>query len=136
MPVQEDDLVLLIFSEKALENWGLGKIPANGVYGRQFDLSDAFAIPMNFNTMSTTENSNNEDMVLTHNGQKITIKNSGEIDIGSTSLNTLMTSPAITYLMALIDAAAVNFTSGGYAAAKATNQPLLNLSVTTEVKAQ
>jgi hypothetical protein len=136
MPINEGDLVLLIFSEKALENWGLSTQPANGIYGRQFDMADAFAIPMNFSAMSTVENANNEDMIIKHNGQTITIKENGEIDLGGTSLHTLMTSPAITYLMLLIDAAAANFLSGAYAAVKATNEPLLNASVTQEVKAE
>jgi hypothetical protein len=136
MPITVGDLVLLIFSEKALENWGLSTQTANGIYGRQFDMSDAFAIPMNFSAMSTAENANNEDMIIKHNGQTITIKESGEIDLGETSLHALMTSPAITYLMLLIDAAAANFSSGAYAAAKSTNEPLLNASVTQEVKAE
>jgi hypothetical protein len=75
-------------------------------------------------------------MIIKHNGQTITIKESGEIDLGSINLQFLMTSQAITYLMLLIDAAAANFSSGAYAAAKATNEPLLNAAVTTEVKAQ
>jgi hypothetical protein len=136
MPVTTGDLVLLVFSEKALEKWALDTTPADGIYGRQFDLSDAFAIPMNFGAMNKTENANNADMIIKHNGQTITIKESGEIDLGSINLQSLMTSQAITYLMLLIDAAAANFSSGAYAAAKATNEPLLNAAVTTEVKAQ
>jgi len=136
MPINEGDLVLLIFSEKTLENWSQTTQTANGIYGRQFDMSDAFAIQMNFSAMSTVENANNADMIIKHNGQTITIKESGEIDLGGTSLHTLMTSSAITYLMLLIDAAAANFLSGAYAAAKATNEPLLNASVTQEVRAE
>lgn len=92
MPVAVNDLVLLIFSEKALENWNQSRQPADGIYGRQFDLSDAFAIPMNFGTMNTTENSNNSDMIIKHAGQTITIKNNGDISIGSTGLLKLVTS--------------------------------------------
>jgi hypothetical protein len=91
MPVAIGDLVLLVFSEKALEKWGLGAAPADGIFGRQFDLSDAFAIPMNFNTMSKTENANNADMIINHNGQTITIKNNGAIEIGSAALQAVMT---------------------------------------------
>jgi hypothetical protein len=92
MPITAGDLVLLIFSEKALENWGLSTQSANGIYGRQFDMSDAFAIPMNFGSTSTTENSNNADMLIKHNGQSITIKNNGDINVGGTGLLKLVTS--------------------------------------------
>ena len=91
MPINVNDLVLLVFSEKALENWNLSTQPANGIYGRQFDLSDAFAIPMNFGAMNTGENANNADMIIKHNGQTITIKNSGEIDLGSGTVQAVMT---------------------------------------------
>ena len=92
MPVAVNDLVLLIFSEKALENWSLSKQPADGIYGRQFDMSDAFAIQMNFGAMSTAENANNADMIVKHNGQKITIKNNGDIEVGGSGLLKLVTS--------------------------------------------
>jgi hypothetical protein len=83
MPIAAGDLVLIIVSEKALENWGLSTQPADGIYGRQFDLSDAFAIPMNFGSMSTTENANNADMIIKHNGQTIVLKSAGTIEIGA-----------------------------------------------------
>lgn len=92
MPINVNDLVLLVFSEKALENWALSTQPANGIYGRQFDLSDAFAIPMNFGAMNTGENANNADMIIKHNGQTVTIKNNGDIAIGGTGLLKLVTS--------------------------------------------
>ena len=92
MPITVGDLVLLIFSEKALENWGLSTQTANGIYGRQFDMSDAFAIPMNFSAMSTAENANNEDMIINHNKQTITIKENGDINVGGSGLLKLVTS--------------------------------------------
>jgi hypothetical protein len=90
MPVNVGDLVLLIFSEKALENWGLSTQTANGIYGRQFDLSDVFAIPMNFNVLSTSENTNNADMIIKHESQTVTIKANGNIEIGGTDLAALV----------------------------------------------
>ena len=83
MPITQGDLVLLVFSEKALENWGLSTQAADGIYGRQFDMSDAFAIPMNFGSMSTTENANNSDMIIKHSGQTIILKSSGAIELGA-----------------------------------------------------
>jgi hypothetical protein len=88
MPVQVGDLVLLIYSERALEFWKQNTEIADTVYGRQFDLSDAFAIPFNFGGLDTAYN--NEDVIVKHENQKITIKKNGDIEVGGSSLKKLI----------------------------------------------
>ena len=92
MPVQKGDLVLLIYSERSVEKWKQNTTIADTVFGRQFDLSDAFAIPFNFGGLSTGYN--NEDVIIEHNSQTITIKNNGDIEIGSSDLKKLLTEAA------------------------------------------
>ena len=101
IPAKKDDLVLLAFSERALDRWNLGTTVADSYFGRNFDLSDAFAIPFNFNFLLSTYPVT-DDMVINHKGQKITIKSSGEIDIGGTGLQALCTAAFKTYVDSVI----------------------------------
>ncbi len=88
MPVQAGDLVLLVFSERALEHWKRNTEIADTIYGRQFDLSDGFAVPFNFKGLDPGYN--NEDMIVEHNSQKITVKNNGDIEVGGSSLKKMI----------------------------------------------
>jgi hypothetical protein len=72
MPVQKGDLVLLIFCERSTEKWARATGVSDSELGRQFDLSDAFAIPFNFAALESGYN--NEDMIVKHQNSKITMK--------------------------------------------------------------
>jgi hypothetical protein len=73
MPVSVDDLVLLVFCERSLENWNGGKQPVDAVPGRHFEIADAFAIPFNLSLLSDATY-NNKDLIVKHEHSKITMK--------------------------------------------------------------
>jgi hypothetical protein len=87
-PVRPGDGVLLVFSERALEDWLTkgGQQPPGDP--RKFDLTDAIAIPgLNpFTIPSLAEN--NDDVHLVYGGASVTIKPDGQ---------TIITSGAATY---------------------------------------
>jgi phage baseplate assembly protein gpV len=80
-PVNAGDGVLLLFSERALENWlalGGEQIPGDA---RKFDLTDAIAIPglYPFSTPSLSEN--NTDVLIKYNSTTVRITQSGDVNI-------------------------------------------------------
>lgn len=134
MPVRKGDLVLLIYSERALEHWKQDTAIADTVYGRRFDLSDAFALPFNFDGLSAGYN--NEDMTVQHNGQSITIKNNGDIEVGSgVSLKALLTEAAATVFNAHVHTVTVAIPAGTGTTAPPTQQ-MGSSHQTSKVKAQ
>lgn len=84
-PVVKGDTVLLVFSERSLDNWkGTGGI-VSPEDPRKFDLSDAVAIvglyPFNENSPAT----NNEDVLLTYKNSSITIKVTGDVVVNTSN---------------------------------------------------
>jgi len=80
-PVNKGDYVLLLFSERAMENWlalGGQQIPGDT---RKFDLTDAIAIPglYPFNVASLSEN--NTDVLIKYNSTTVRITASGDVNI-------------------------------------------------------
>jgi hypothetical protein len=92
-PLQRGDGVLLIFSERSLDEWlsqGGSVAPKDQ---RTFDLSDAIAIPglYSFAAQMSTQ-ANNEDFKIIFKDQSITLKgdSSGEILIGKDAVTKLV----------------------------------------------
>jgi hypothetical protein len=72
-PVEQGDTVLLIFSERALENWlslGGETVPGDS---RKFDLSDAMAIPGLFPFSDSSLAENNTDVLLKFGNGRVQI---------------------------------------------------------------
>lgn len=95
-PINSGDLVLLLFSEKSLDNWVFSGDTSDTEKAKLHDLSDAIAIPgiISFNKSSIA--SNNEDLEIIHNSQKITIKSNGDIELGASGLQKLVTEAFVT----------------------------------------
>lgn len=112
MPVNKDDLVLLVYSERALDKWSMDTKISETIHGRQFDLSDAFAIPFNFDGLSTALTNN--DMIIKHEGQTIIIKKNGDIELGSGSLSALVTDAIISVLTTTPDSNGGKYMNGTF----------------------
>ena len=81
-PLEQGDGVLLVFSERALDRWlSSGEDVEPGDY-RKFDLSDAIAIPGLFSFKQPNLATNDDDVEIHNEGQRITIKKNGDIEIG------------------------------------------------------
>jgi len=89
-PLNRGDGVLILFSERALERWKSNGALTEPGDSRKFDLSDGICIPglFAFNQKPLAEN--NKDVFIKHKNQKIVIKNNGNIEIGSSSLQKLV----------------------------------------------
>lgn len=94
-PVSVGDPVLLLFSERTMDQWLSRGVESSSLVERQFSLNDAIAIPGLIPFSSDSESSNNTDVELIFKGQKIVIKPNGDIEIGSSSLQSLMTKAAM-----------------------------------------
>jgi len=95
-PLKKDDSVLIVFSQRSIDKWlsdGLDSDPGDF---RKFDLSDAIAIPglNSFNKANFA--TNNEDVVITNESEKITIKSNGDIQLGKDSLKKLVNESFLT----------------------------------------
>lgn len=84
-PVAKGDTVLCLFSERSLDlylaNGDTSEINAE----RQFDLSDAIAIPGIFPFTGSSYAHNNTDVELNYGSQRITLKQNGDIELGSSA---------------------------------------------------
>ena len=82
-PLEKGDAVLLVFSERSLEEW-IGKggnvTPEDP---RRHDLSDAIAIPGMFHSGSGKQPENNDDLQIQYEGQSINIKKNNSIEINA-----------------------------------------------------
>jgi hypothetical protein len=90
-PLVRGDGVLLIFSERSIDEWlsrGGTLAPSDQ---RQFDMSDAIAIPGLYSFASQTKISGNEDCEIHFKNQSVTIKANGDIEVGASSTQKLMT---------------------------------------------
>lgn len=90
-PVNIGDLVLLLFSEKSLDNWVFSGGVSDTDKARLHDLSDAIAIPGIISFNQSSKASNNEDLEITNSSQKIVIKSNGNIELGTSTLKKLVT---------------------------------------------
>jgi len=86
-PVNIGDTVLLVFSERSLEEWLNVGGEVSPDDPRQNDLTDAIAhLGLNpFSVASSAEN--NTDLLIKYDGSKIKLKPSGVIDINATEAN-------------------------------------------------
>jgi phage baseplate assembly protein gpV len=76
-PVNINDTVLLVFSEKSLEEWLSNGEQVTPDDPRQNNLTDAIAL-LGLNPFSKTSPAeNNEDLLLSYSGSKIRFKNKG-----------------------------------------------------------
>ena len=76
-PVNVNDTVLLVFSEKSLEEWLLNGKQITPDDPRQNNLTDAIAL-LGLNPFSKISHAeNNEDLLISYSGSKIRFKNNG-----------------------------------------------------------
>jgi hypothetical protein len=85
-PLVKGDEVLLVFSEKSLDEWIASGANANPEDNRRFDLTDAIAIPGCFHSSSGKIPTSKDDLVIQFNEQTIIIKANGNIELGTTTL--------------------------------------------------
>jgi hypothetical protein len=90
-PLKKGDKCLIVFSQRAMERYLSSGEDSEPGDKRKFDLTDAIAIPGLFSFVEGSIASNNDDMEISHEGQKVTIKKNGDIQIGSSSLKKLVT---------------------------------------------
>lgn len=94
-PVVVGDTVMLLFSERTMDLWLNKGTESVSLVERQFSLNDAIAVSGLFPFTSDSKASNNTDVELVFNSQKIVIKPNGNIEIGGASLQSLMTKAAM-----------------------------------------
>ena len=89
--VAKDDTVLLVFSNSSLDEWLNGNGGAVDTDDpRRFDLTDAVAIPGLFSFTQAPELSATDGCVMSYDDTKITIKKSGDIQIGGVGATALV----------------------------------------------
>jgi len=136
-PLKRGDSCLIIFSERSLDEWlTLGKLCTPSDI-RRFDLSDGIAIPglFAFNTNGPADN--NEDFQIVYKGTTIRIKSNGNIEIGNSNLQAIVTENFLTHTHIVTVAVTVDpgthIGTGTGTAAAAISTPL---DKTLKVKAQ
>jgi Phage protein Gp138 N-terminal domain len=90
-PLQRGDGCLVVCSERSIDDWlTLGGInePTDS---RKFDLNDAIAIPGLYSFASQTKITGSDKFEIHYKDQQVTIDKDGNISIGGTSLQKLMT---------------------------------------------
>ncbi len=80
-PINIDDYVLLVFSERSMDLWLSVGGQVTPTDPRKFDLSDAIAIPGLMPFTQTYPNNNNQDYVISFAGSYVTIKANGDVII-------------------------------------------------------
>jgi hypothetical protein len=148
-PLQRGDFVLLVFSERSIDEWlhkGETLVPGDP---RRFNLADAVALPGFFPFVNSTLIPNNEDFQVIFNGNTIKIKNDdtieikgkntvtikpdGNIEVGASSLKALLTEDLLTFLPNHTHAGVQ--TGGGVSGIATFVPPITNVK-TVKVKAQ
>lgn len=86
-PVKIGDSVLLMFSEKSLEEWLQDGKQATPDDPRQNDLTDAIALIGLFPFSSPSPAENGADLLIDFSGSKIRLKPNGSLEIVSSDLN-------------------------------------------------
>jgi hypothetical protein len=135
LPIKQNDCVWLAFSEKAIDTWNsLNGNEADPGDDRKFDLTDAVAFIGLYPSGGGLQQVNNDDVAIVNGMTVITLKPSGNIELGST-VQFLMTSDAFTDINnALISVASyINGIAPGTVVWPGTH---VATSITTKVKAQ
>jgi hypothetical protein len=90
-PLSRGDGVLVICSERSLDEWlAKGSVVAPEDK-RRFSLIDAIAIPGLFSFNEVSKISDNTSFQIHFNNQKVRITNNGSVEIGSAPLQSVMT---------------------------------------------
>jgi hypothetical protein len=82
-PVNQGDAVMLLFSERSLENWLIEGGEQEPGDPRRMDLTDAIAIPGLYSFKETSPQKNNTDVQLQYKGGQFVINPSGKIALGN-----------------------------------------------------
>jgi hypothetical protein len=82
-PVNQGDAVMLLFSERSLENWLIEGGEQEPGDPRRMDLTDAIAIPGLYSFKETSPQKNNTDVQLQYKGGQYVINASGRIALGN-----------------------------------------------------
>lgn len=95
-PVKQNDNVLLIFSERSLEQWLQDGKQSTPDDPRQNNLTDAVALlGLNpFNVTSAAEN--NEDLLIAYDGSKIRFKPNGIVEAEALQINLISENVTVT----------------------------------------
>ncbi len=129
-PVNRGDRVLSFFSERSLDSWyttGLDAVPGDN---RKFDMSDSMCIPGLYSFNERNIASNNNDLEVHHEGQKITIKKNGNVEVGTGILTKLVNDTFKTLYNAHTHLDPVSGVSGTPVV------PMTDLQLTSKVKAE
>lgn len=94
LPVSIGDSVLLMFSKSSLDSFLATGSSAVYSSGSQFLLKDAIAIPGLFPFSQPNNSGAPDDLEIINKTQKIVIKASGDIELGTTGLKKLITETA------------------------------------------
>jgi len=89
-PLRKKDSVLIVFSQRSLDKWLESGKDVDPQDTRKFDLTDAVAIPGLNSFNKSNFATNNEDIVIANNKEKITLKANGDIEMGADSLKKLI----------------------------------------------
>lgn len=90
LPVNVGDFVLLLFSERTMDQWLNKGTESSTLVERQFSINDAIAIPGLFPFTENGISAGNNDVELIFNNQKIIIKSNGNIELGVGTLRALI----------------------------------------------
>ena len=82
-PVKRGDGVLLVFAERALENWLTSGGEQEPGDPRRFDLTDAIAVPGLIPFTEGSKAQNNSDVLLTYNGASLKIDDNKKFAMGN-----------------------------------------------------
>lgn len=132
-PLQRGDGCLVVCSEKSIDDWlllGGQNVPTDS---RMFDLNDAIAIPGLYSFASQTRITGNNKFEIHYKDQRVTIDESGNIEIGSASLKQLLTED---FISAVLHHTHSGVTTGGGVSGSGTYAPTPSGVLTTKVKAQ
>jgi hypothetical protein len=91
-PLQRGDGVLILFSERSIDEWLTNGKQVTPLDTRQYDLSDAIAIPGCFAfNVSVPSPANGTDFIINYKGQTVSIKPDGTIEHGASATQYVMT---------------------------------------------
>ena len=89
-PIKKGDSVLIKICERSLERWLSSGEEVEPGDPRKFDLNDAVAIPGLYSFNQENIATNNDDLEVIHDDQKIVIKKNGDIEIGGSNVKKLV----------------------------------------------
>ena len=94
-PVNTGDNVMLVFSQKSLEEWLSSGEQVTPDDPRQNDLTDAIAILGLRSFSEPSPAGNNTDLLVKYDGSEIALKPNGEVNVKATEVNILGTNEVI-----------------------------------------